>query len=99
MAWGSTHKTKLHKIRLKQKHVTHLICSENKFTHTKPLMRSLQVLSILQISIEKTLVFMHRVKILVMRQVFLLINLPIHPRDTQEILAKQLLLRKYLSHK
>ena len=33
---------------------------------------------------------MHRVKILVMCQVFLLINLPIHPRGTQEILAKQL---------
>lgn len=35
MAWGSTHKTKLNKIQLKQKHVTGLICSENKFTHTE----------------------------------------------------------------
>ena len=40
-----------------------LICNENKFTHAKPLMRSLQVLNIfLKTKIEKIPVIMYRVK-------------------------------------
>ena len=62
MAWDSTHKTKLHKIHLKQKHAIHLTCNENKFMHTKPLMQSLHVLNVFQINIQKILLFMHRVK-------------------------------------
>ena len=67
MVWGSTHKTKLHKIRLKQKHPICLVCNENKFTHTKRtliriLMQSLQVLNVFQITIQKITVFMPRVK-------------------------------------
>ena len=41
MVWVSTHEIKLHKIHLKQKHAIRLICNENKFTHTKLLIRSL----------------------------------------------------------
>ena len=59
---GSTHKTKLHKIHLKQKHAIHLICNENKYTHTKPLMRFLDVLHVFQINIQKIILFLHRVK-------------------------------------
>ena len=53
MAWGSNHKAKLHKIHLKQKHAIRLICNENKLTHIKPLMQSLQVLNVFQINIQK----------------------------------------------
>ena len=63
MAWGSTHKTKLRKLHLKkQKHAIRLIYNENKFTHTRPLMWSLQVPNVFQTDIKKILVFMHRVK-------------------------------------
>ena len=46
-AWGSTHKTKVHKTHIRQKHTTRLICNENNFTHSKPLMRFLQVLYVI----------------------------------------------------
>ena len=59
MAWGSTHKTNLHKTPFKQKLAIRLICSENKSMHTKPLMQSLQVLNNKH---SKTTVFMHSIK-------------------------------------
>ena len=62
MAWRSTHKTKLQNIHLKQEHAISFICNKSKFTHTKPLMRSLQVLNVFQINIQKVLVFIHRIK-------------------------------------
>ena len=55
MAWGSTHKTKWHNIHLKQKHAIRLTSNENKFTHNKPLMPTLQVLNVFQINIQKSL--------------------------------------------
>ena len=92
MAWGSTHKTKLCKIHLKQKHAFRLKCNENKFTHTKirkftPLMRSLQVLNVFQINIQKILVFITCSDV-PMYQVFLQINWPILPMDIQQISRK-----------
>ena len=53
MEWGSTHKIKLHKVHLKQKHAVRLICNESKFTHTKPLMGSIQALNVFQVNIQK----------------------------------------------
>ena len=52
MVWVSTHEIKLHKIHLKQKHAIRLICNENKFKHTKLLIRSLSHKSKYKISTE-----------------------------------------------
>ena len=84
MARGSVHKTKLHKIHLKQKHVIHLICNENKFMHTRTLMQSLQVLNVFHVTIEKSLCSCIVSKLVVMYQLFLEINLPILPIDIQQ---------------
>ena len=62
MAWGSTHKTNLHKVHLKRKYAIRVTCNGHKFTHTKSFMRSLQVLNVFQINIQKIFVFMHFVK-------------------------------------
>ena len=52
MEWGCTHKIKLHKVHLKQKHAVRLICNESKFTHTKPFMGSIQILNVFQVTAE-----------------------------------------------
>ena len=88
MARGSVHKTKLHKIHLKQKHVIHLICNENKFMHTRTLMQSLQVLNVFHVTIEKSLCSCIVSKLVVMYQLFLEINLPILLIDIQQISQK-----------
>ena len=88
MARGSVHKTKLHKIHLKQKHVIHLICNENKFMHTRTLMQSLQVLNVFHVTIEKSLSSCIVSKLVVMYQLFLEINLPILLIDIQQISQK-----------
>ena len=62
MTWASIQKTKLRKLHLKQKHAIRIVWNENIFTHTQPLMRSLQVLNDFQVNIQENLVFMHRVK-------------------------------------
>lgn len=51
MAWDSTHKRFLQKIHFKQKYEIDLKCDEKRFTHTKSLQQSLQVLNVLQINI------------------------------------------------
>ena len=62
MTWVGPHKATLHKVHLKQKHAIRLICNKNKFTHPKPHMRSLQVMKVFLMNIQKIFVFMHRVK-------------------------------------
>ena len=71
-----------YKKHLKQKHAICLICNENKFTHTRRLMRSLLVQNDFQANIQKIVVLNHFVKLEVMYQVFLQINLPTLPIDS-----------------
>ena len=61
LAWASTNKTNLHKIHIKQKHAIRVVANETRYAHSKPLMRSLQILNIYQLNIHKTLIFMHQV--------------------------------------
>ena len=87
MTWGSTHKTNFksqmfYKIDLKQKHAIRLICNENKFAHTRRLMRSLLAQNVFQVNIQKILALNHCVKLEVMYQVFSQINLPTLPIDS-----------------
>ena len=76
------------KLHLKQKHAVLLTCNENKFTHTKPLMRALQVLNVFQINIQKPLCLCIVSRLVVMYQVFLQINSPIFHIYTQQIYRK-----------
>ena len=48
IASASTSRTKLDKILKKQKHAMHIIYKKDKFTHSKPLMRDVYQINILQ---------------------------------------------------
>ena len=62
IAWASTNQTKLKKIYSKQKHASRIIFQEGRYTHARPLMKTLNALNIYQINIFQTLVFMFKLK-------------------------------------
>ena len=62
IAWASTNQTKLKKIYSKQKHASRIIFQEDRYTHARPLMKTLNALNIYQINIFQTLVFMFKLK-------------------------------------
>ena len=89
MAFASTHNTNLHKIHLKQKHATQLICNENKSTHTKAtqaIPAGTECFS--KIPFKNSLYSCMVSKLVVIYQIVLQINLPILPIDTQQIFQK-----------
>ena len=51
VAWAGTNQTKLKKLFNKQKHASRIIYNKDKYTHAKPLMKSLNALNIYQINI------------------------------------------------
>lgn len=71
LGWGSTKKTKLKKILCKQKHAIRLITNSDRLAHTKPLMRSLKILNVYQINLQRNLVLMHQAKHSTVPDVFL----------------------------
>ena len=62
IAWASTAKTKLSSILKKQKHAVRIVYNKDKFTHSRPLMRDMNVLNVYQINIFQTLRFMYKTK-------------------------------------
>ena len=62
IAWASTNKNKLRKLYHQQKHASRIILKENKYTHSKPLMKKLNILNVYQLNIFQTLNFMYRTK-------------------------------------
>ena len=62
IAWASTNQTKLKKLLNKQKHASRIIYYEDRYTHARPLMQSLNALNIYQLNIFQTLIFMFKVK-------------------------------------
>ena len=60
IAWASTCKTKLVKLYNKQKHASRIMYNKDKYTHAKPLMKSLNALNIFQINIYQILVLMFK---------------------------------------
>ena len=60
IAWASTNQSKLKKIYNKQKHASRIIYNKDKFTHAKPLMKSLNALNVYQINIFQTLILMFK---------------------------------------
>ena len=58
MAWGSTNQNKLKKLHNKQKHAARIICNEDRYSPSRPLMKKLNILNIYQLNIYQTLSFM-----------------------------------------
>ena len=62
IVWASSPQSKLQKIYRKQKQMIRLISGENRYTHSRPLMKSLKLLNIYQINMLQHLIFMFEVK-------------------------------------
>ena len=63
IAWANTNKTKLEKLFGKQKQVGRIIFNQDRFTHARPLLKTLNGLNVYQINMLQLLFFMHKMKI------------------------------------
>ena len=68
IAWSSTNPSKLRKILNKQKHASRIILSEERNTHSRPLMKKLRILNVFQLNILQTLLFMYKTKMKKVRE-------------------------------
>ena len=62
IAWGRTNRTNLKKVKSEQKDAMRIICCKNRFTPTRELFRERKILSVFQLNILNSLVFMHKIK-------------------------------------
>ena len=60
IAWANTNKTKLKKLFGKQNQAA--IFNQDRFTHARPLLKTLNALNVYQISLLQVLLFMHKIK-------------------------------------
>ena len=51
ISWGSTYFTKLKTVHYQQKHAARIIFNQNKLSHSRPLLRSLNALNVYQINL------------------------------------------------
>ena len=61
IAWASTYQTKLKTVYYHQKHAVRIVFNQEKLTHSRPLLRSLNALNVYQINLYQHLNFMHKV--------------------------------------
>ena len=62
MTWASTYKTKLKKLFGKQKQAARIIFNQDRFTHARPLLKTLNALNVYQINLLQVFLFMHTIK-------------------------------------
>ena len=62
IAWGSSYKTGLKDIFLKQKQAVRIIFNKDRLTHSRPLMKKLKVLNVYQLNLYHVSSFMYQVK-------------------------------------
>ena len=62
IAWASTDKTKLKKLFGKQKQSARIIFNQNRFAHTRPLIKILNALNFYQMNLLQVLLFIHKIK-------------------------------------
>ena len=62
IAWASTNKTKLKKLFGKQKQAARIVFNQERLTHTRPLLKTLNALNVYQINLLQELLFMHKIK-------------------------------------
>ena len=63
ICWASTNTNKLKKLLNKQKHAARIILNKDRMTHSRPLMKELQILNVYQLNIYQTLNFMYKTKL------------------------------------
>ena len=61
IAWARTYQTKLKTFHYHQKHAERIVFNQEKLTHSRPLLRSLNALNVYQINLYQHLSFMHKV--------------------------------------
>ena len=62
VAWPSTFNSRLHEILKKQKHAARITFHANTFSHSRQLLREMEVLNVYQANIIQTLKFMYKTK-------------------------------------
>ena len=62
ISWGSTYFTKLKTVNYQQKHAARIIFNQNKLSHSRFLLRSLNTLNVHQINFYQHLSFMYKFK-------------------------------------
>ena len=62
IARASTYEIKLRKLLGKQTQPARIIFNEDRFTHARPLLKTLNALNVFQISLLQILLFMHKIK-------------------------------------
>ena len=60
--WASTNPSKLKKLHNKQKHAARIILNRDRLTHSRPLMKELNILNVYQLNIYQTLHFMFKTR-------------------------------------
>ena len=84
IAWGSTYFTKLKAMYYQQKHAARVILNKNIFSHSRPLLRSLNALNVYQINLYQHLNFMYKFKNKHTPKIFDdIFKKPIHQHPTQ----------------
>ena len=71
MAWASINKIKLKKLYEKQKQAACIIFNQDRFTHVRPLLKTLNALNVYQINFLQVLPFMHKIKAKASLRIFL----------------------------
>ena len=83
LAWASTIRTNLKKIRSQQKHAIRIIFRKDKFSQTKELFVQNKALYVYQLNILNNLIFMHKVRTETAPAIFLpKFQKPAHPYQT-----------------
>ena len=62
IVWGSSYKTGLNNILLKQKHAVRIIFHKDRLTHSRPLLKNIKALNVYQINLFQVTFFMYQVK-------------------------------------
>ena len=62
IAWGSSYRTGLNNIMLKQKQAARIILHKDRLTHSRPLMKKINALNVYQINLYQISIFMYQVK-------------------------------------
>ena len=61
IVWASTYQTKLKTVHYHQKHAVPIVFNQEKLTHSRPILPSLNALNVYQINLYQHLNFMHKV--------------------------------------
>jgi len=70
IAWASTHKSKLERLYRHQKHAARLINFKDRYTHAKPLLEEMKILTIYELNIFNVIFFVYKCKLKICPNIF-----------------------------